>query len=141
MPPQLTTVLAALAIEASPDEYTAVESLLGGSFSALAQIRCGAFANLDATTLVGGEIGDWLAALPIEPHAELRAAWIAHGLGARLDLSALAANIEDLWFPATDDIVCVLDRGGDLLVLVLDHEEHITLSNATPRDSEPGQIR
>ena len=140
MPPQLTTVLAALAIEASPGEYISVESLLGGSFSALAQIRCDAFAKLDATDLTGDEIGDWLAALPIEPHAELRAAWIDHRLGARMDLSTFAANIDDLWFPATDDIVSALDAGGDLLVLVLDHEEHITLSNA-PRESEPGQIQ
>ena len=31
MPPQLTTVLAALAIEASPGGYTAVESLLASA--------------------------------------------------------------------------------------------------------------
>ena len=137
MPPQLTTVLAALAIEASPGGYTAVESLLGGSFSAIAEIRCDCFAKLDATRLTGGEIGEWLAALPIEPHAELRAAWVAHRLGARLDLTTLAANIEDLWFPATDNIVSVLDRGGDLLILVLGHEEHITLSNVPPAKANP----
>lgn len=129
MPPQLTTVLAALAIEASPDEFTAVESLLGGSLSKLAEIRRHPAAKIDASDLTGQEVSDWLSALPVERHAELSAAWIADRLGARMSFETLAANIEDLWFPAMDDIVCALRSGGRLMALVLDHEEFITLSS------------
>jgi hypothetical protein len=37
-------------------------------------------------------------------------------------------NFDDLWFPAMDDVVVLLDSGGALHVLVLDHEERITFS-------------
>jgi hypothetical protein len=39
VPPKLSAVLAALSAEASSGEFTAVERLLGGSFSGLAEIR------------------------------------------------------------------------------------------------------
>ena len=132
MPPQLTTVLAAIAVEASPDEFAAVESLLGGSFSGLAGIRRHPVAEIDAADLTGQEVSDWLAALPVEQDAELNVAWIADRLGARISLETFAANIDDLWFPAMDDIVCVQHAGTRLMVLVLDHEELITLSRVDP---------
>lgn len=131
MPPQLITVLAALAVEASPDDFTAVERLLG-SFSKLAKIRRHPAAEIDASDLTGQEVSGWLSALPIEQHAEVSVAWIADRLGARISFETFAANIEDLWFPAMDDIVCVLHSGGRLMVLVLDHEELITFSSADP---------
>jgi hypothetical protein len=132
MPPQLTTVLAALAVEASPGEFAAVESLLGGSFSGLAEIRRHPVAKVDAADLTGQEVRDWLSALPIEQHTELNVAWIADRLGARISFETFAVNIDDLWFPAMDDIVCVLHSGNRLMVLVLDHEELITLSSVDP---------
>jgi len=132
MPPQLTTVLAALAVKASPDEFTAVENLLGGSFSGLAEIRRNPVAKIDAADLTGQEVRDWLSALPIEQHTELNVAWIADRLGARISFETFAATIDDLWFPAMDDIVCVLHSGSRLMVLVLDHEELITLSSVDP---------
>jgi hypothetical protein len=132
MPPQLTAVLAALAVEASPGEFTAVESLLGGSFSRLAEIRRDPVAKIDAVDLTCQEVRDWLSGLPIEQDAELHVAWIADRLGARMSFEKFAANVDDLWFPAMDDIVSVLDSGGQLMVLVLDHEELITLSRVNP---------
>lgn len=118
-------------VKASPDEFTAVENLLGGSFSGLAEIRRNPIAKIDAADLTGQEVRDWLSALPIEQHAELNA-WIADRLGARITFETLAANIDDLWFPAMDDIVCALNSGSRLMVLVLDHEELITLSSVDP---------
>ncbi len=132
MPPQLTTVLAALAVEASPGEFTAVESLIGGSFSGLADTRRHAVAKINAAELTGQEVRDWLSALPIEQHAELNVAWIADRLGARISFETFTDNIDDLWFPAMDDIVCVLRSGTRLMALVLDHEELITLSGVDP---------
>jgi hypothetical protein len=136
MPPELTAVLAALAVGASPGEFAAVESLLGGSFSGLAEIRRNPVATIDAAGLTSQEISDWLSRLPIGQHAALQVAWIADRLGARLSLETLASNLGDLWFPAMDDVVCVLHSGGNLAVLVLDHEELITFSSVNPPAAE-----
>ena len=135
MPPKLGAVLAALAIEASPGEFAAVESLLGGSFSGLAEIRRNPVAKIDAVDLTSQEVRDWLSGLPIEEHAELQVAWIADRLGARMSFETFAANVDDLWFPAMDDIVSVLHSDGNLIVLVLDHEELITLSSVSYREN------
>jgi hypothetical protein len=134
MPPKLGAVLAALAIEASPGEFAAVESLLGGSFSGLAEIRRNPVAKIDAVDLTSQEVRDWLSGLPIGEHAELHVAWIADRLGARMSFETFAANIDDLWFPAMDDIVSVLHSNSSLMVLVLDHEELITLSSVNYRE-------
>ena len=56
-----------------------------------------------------------------------------------MSFATFAANAGDLWFPAMDDIACVLHSAGQLLVLVLDHEELITLSRpgASPAARHP----
>jgi len=131
-------VLAALAAEASPGEYAAVERLLGGPLSALAGIRRIPVAKIDAAPLTSREIGDRLRELPVRQETEFHVAWAADQLGARMSLETLASNIGDLWFPAMDDIICVLPSGGNLTVLVLDHEELITLSTVTPPAAEGG---
>jgi hypothetical protein len=128
MPPQLSAVLAALGVEASSGEFAAVESLLGGSLSGLAGIRQDPVARIDAVELTGRQIRDRLSGLPIGPGAELHVAWVADRVGARMSFGTFAANADDLWFPALDDVVAVLHSGGQLMVLVLDHEELITLS-------------
>jgi hypothetical protein len=133
MPPKLTAVLAALAVEASPGEFTTVESLLGGSFSGLAEIRRDPVAKINTADLTYQEVRDWLSELPIGQHVELHVAWIADRLGARMSFETFADNVDDLWFPAMDDIVSVLHSGSQLMVLVLDHEELITLSSVNPR--------
>lgn len=133
MPPKLTAVLAALAVEASPAEFAAVESLLGGSFSGLAEIRRVPVAKINTTDLTPQEVRDWLSELPIGQHADLHVAWIADRLGTRMSFETFAANVDDLWFPAMDDIVAVLHSGSQLMVLVLDHEELITLSSVNPQ--------
>jgi hypothetical protein len=134
MPPKLGAVLAALAIEASPGEFAAVERLLGGSFSGLAEIRQNPVAQIDAADLTSQEVRDWLSGLPIEEHAELHVAWIADRLGARMSFETFVANVDDLWFPAMDDIVSVLHSDSSLMVLVLDHEELVTLSSVNYRE-------
>jgi hypothetical protein len=139
MPPKLTTVLAALAVEATPGEFAGVESLLGGSFGRLAEIRRKPIAQVNAVDLTSQEIKSWLSELPIGQYAELRVAWAADRLGARMSFETFTANVDDLWFPAMDDIVCVLHSGSQLMALVLDHEELITLSSMNLRE-DSGQI-
>jgi hypothetical protein len=135
MPPDLTAMLAVLAVEPSPAEFAAVESLLGGSFSGLTEIRRDPIAKINAADLTFQEVRDWLSELPIGQHAELHIAWIADRLGARMSFETFVANVDDLWFPAMDDIVSVLHSGSQLMVLVLDHEELITLSSVNNRSS------
>jgi hypothetical protein len=129
MPPKLISVLAALAVEASQREFAAVESFLGGSFSGLAEIRQDPIAKISAVDLTGEETRDWLSRLPIRQDAELHVAWVADRIGALMSFEKFAANIDDLWFPAMDDVVSVVRSGSNLMVLVLDHEELITLSS------------
>jgi hypothetical protein len=100
--------------------------------SGLSDARGNPAAGIDAADLTSGEVTEWLSELPIGQGAELQVAWIADRLGARMSLETLADNIGDLWFPAMDDIVCVLPGDGSLTVLVLDHEELITLSSVNP---------
>ena len=128
MPPELTAMLAALAAGAGPDEFAVVESLLGGSLSRLAEIRRNPVATVDAAGLTCQEVRDWLGGLPVRPDSELHVAWIAERLGGRMSFEVFTANLDDLWYPAMDDIVAVVRSGGQVMVLVLDHEELITLS-------------
>ncbi|MGW0165957.1 hypothetical protein ACWDWT_12275 [Streptomyces sp. NPDC003343] len=131
MPPSLKSVLASLAIEPSRDECEAVESQLPGSFAALAAIRRESIVEVDASELVPSEISDWLASLPIRSDAVVNVAWIADRLGARMSFATFVENVDDLWFPAMDDVVVLLDSADALDVLVLDHEERFTLSRVT----------
>ena len=135
MPPELTAMLAALAVQAGPGEFTAVQNLLGGTFSRMDEIRCDPVAEINAASLTVQEVQDWLSELPVGAHAELRVAWMAERTGARMSSGAFAAHTGDLWFPAMDDIVAVLHAGSDLMVLVPGHEELITLSIVNPGET------
>jgi len=138
VPPGLTGVLAALAVQGSPGEFAAVESLLGGSLSGLGEIRRDPVARIDAAGLAGQEVRDWLCGLPLGQDSEVQVVWIADRFGARMSFAAFASNVSDLWYPAMDDIVCVLRSGASLAVLVLDHEELITLSSLNRPAAEGG---
>ncbi|MFC1430086.1 hypothetical protein ACEZDB_05365 [Streptacidiphilus sp. N1-3] len=131
MPPSLKSVLASLAIEPSRDECDAVENRLPGAFAGLGAIRRDSVVEVDASELIPSEIGDWLASLPIQRDAVIQVAWIADRLGATMRFATLIDNVDDLWFPAMDDVVALLDSPGALDVLVLDHEERFTLSRVT----------
>jgi hypothetical protein len=134
-------MLAALAVQPGRAEFTAVEALLGGSFAGLAAVRGTAAARIDTAGLSGQQTRDWLAGLPIGPDAEVHVAWAPDRIGARISFGTLTAHIGDLWFPAVDDVVCVLHSGAGLLILVLGHEEVITLSCLDPAGDTGGLRR
>jgi hypothetical protein len=113
-----------------------VANLLGGALLRIAGIRWNLVAELNAASLTCREVRDWLSELPVGQHAELRVAWIADRIGARMSFGTFAAHIDDLWFPAMDDIVAVSHSGSYLMVLVLDHEELITLSTVNPCEDD-----
>ena len=102
MPPELTAVLAALAVQASPGDFGAAERLVGGSFSGLADIRRNPVATIDAAGLTSQEVSDELSGLPIGHDAELHVAWIAERLGARMSFAAFAANAA-MWCVVSGD--------------------------------------
>jgi hypothetical protein len=95
MPPELTGVLAALAVEGNPGEFAVVESLLGGSFSGLGKIRRNPVARIDAAGLAGQGVRDWLCGLPLGQDSKVQVAWIADRLGARMSFGTFASNVSD----------------------------------------------
>ena len=133
MPPELTAVLAGLAVQAGPGEFTAVEQLAGGSFPGPGGLRRDPVAVIDATGLTWQEARDRLSGLPAGQDDSLQVAWIAGRAGARMSFAASAANIGDLWFPAMDDIVAVAASGSPPVIPILDHGELITLSGMVTR--------
>ena len=58
-------------------EFAAVESLLGGSWSALSDVRGNPAASVDAADLTSGEVTEWISGLPVGPGVELHVAWVA----------------------------------------------------------------
>ncbi|WP_370948816.1 hypothetical protein AB5J62_15010 [Amycolatopsis sp. cg5] len=123
MPPRLTSTLSSLGVEADRDTLAAVQAELGGSFAALTEIRSQCTAELDAGELEPAELTDWLLAQI--PESAVRVAWVADGVGATMSFTRFAENVDDLWYPAIDDIVIVDDTHA---VLVLDHEERFTFT-------------
>ena len=124
MPPRLGAVLAELGAGASPGEFSVVESLLGRSWSGLSDVRGDPAASADATDLTSGEVTQWLSGLPVRPGVEIHVASTPDRIGARMSLETFAANIDDLWFPAADDIVCALHSDDNRMVLVLVSQEY-----------------
>ena len=138
MPPNLKDVLAALAVEAGRDEYEAAEGRLGRSIRGLPDIRRESTVELDASDLTPSEVREWLAGLSARPDEDASVVWVADRVGARMPFGVFVGNFDDLWFPAMDDVVVLLDSGQGLDVLVLDHEERITFSHVA--DAEPKNI-
>lgn len=122
------SVLASLAVEPNRYECEAVENQLSGSFAGLAAIRRDSISEIDASELVPSEIREWLGGLPIDRDADIQVAWITDRLGARMSFSTFTDNVDDLWFPAMDDVVVVVNTGGATDILVLDHEERFTFT-------------
>lgn len=129
MPPRLTNVLAALAVEASRGEYQAADDRLGMSLGRLPGIRREPAAEVNGSGLMPSEVRQWLARLPARPDEEAAVVWVADRIGARMTFGTFVSNLDDLWFPAMDDVVVLLDSREALDVLILDHEERITFSH------------
>lgn len=53
------------------------------------------------------------------------AAWPADRVAARIRVALLLQSIDDLWYPAMDDLVVLTDE-PEPTVVVLDHEEQLT---------------
>jgi hypothetical protein len=126
MPPGLITTLNAIGIEPDRERFADVENRLG-SFAALVKIRSRCSAEIDAADLGPSELKDWLLARI--PESEVVIAWVADRVGARMNLTLFADNVDDLWYPSMDDVVIMDDAQG---ILVLGHEERFTFTRLGP---------
>ncbi|MDT3446776.1 hypothetical protein [Pseudofrankia sp. BMG5.37] len=125
MPPGLIFALHSIGVAAGLDEYQEIENLLGGSFQRLSELRSDPDIEHDVSELAGPELGTWLASLPVDRDVDVRVAWLADRIGARMTWSTFVDHVSDLWYPSMDDVVILADANR---LLVLDHEERLTLS-------------
>ncbi|OHV41259.1 hypothetical protein BCD49_06960 [Pseudofrankia sp. EUN1h] len=128
-------MLHSIGVASDPDEYQETERGLGGSFRQLSELRSDPDIERDVSELAGPQLGTWLASLPVGRDVDVRVAWPVDRIGARMTWSTFVDHVSDLWYPSMDDVVILIEANR---LLVLDHEERITLSHLTspPHSSE-----
>lgn len=117
---RVESLLSSLGFIHGRDEYEAALIAVGGTWS-WTQDLSAAEARLNGSDLDSDEIREWLRGL-IPADSSVLVAWPADGMGARMDYAAWVQHFEDLWHPASDDVVLIAPGGG---VLVIDHEEQL----------------
>ncbi|MFC7928631.1 hypothetical protein [Streptomyces cinereoruber] len=127
MPPRLRATLTALGTPPDPAALEEVVRAIGGSWAELDRLRRTASTPVDVSgTTEAGLRSHLTSQLPCSTGA-VKTAWPADGIATRMTTERLVSSIDDLRYPATDDLV-VLHEGADgTSVLVLDHEERLTV--------------
>ncbi|MFI9746713.1 hypothetical protein [Streptomyces sp. NPDC052494] len=128
MPPKLTSTLAALGAENDPDLLVEAMRVIGGSWSELPQVRRSAETTTDVSDMTASALQTCLAAALDDFRSTVVAAWPADRVAARVSAEKLITAIDDLWYPAMDDLVVISAAGDHTTVLVLDHEEQLTIT-------------
>jgi hypothetical protein len=131
MPPNLAAVLGQLGTSAELEVYRDAERRLGPVNSIVEQARARRRAYLDAGDAEPDEVRAWLSGLPIAPDAGVIVLWPFDKQGARMTYGSFVDNYDDLWYPASDDVVVCQEGEDGLGVVVLDHEEEFTFADAT----------
>ncbi|MFB7025345.1 MULTISPECIES: hypothetical protein [unclassified Streptomyces] len=54
-------------------------------------------------------------------------AWPSDRVAVKITGAQLVATIDDLWYPGMDDLVVVCPAGNPTKVVVLDHEEQLSV--------------
>ncbi|MFD5104796.1 hypothetical protein [Streptomyces cinereoruber] len=57
----------------------------------------------------------------------VKTAWPADGIATRMTAERLLSSLDDLWYPAMDVLVVLHEDANGTSVLVLDHEERLTV--------------
>ncbi|MFD8644054.1 hypothetical protein ACFV14_27585 [Streptomyces zaomyceticus] len=125
MPPELVGTLEALGAESSPEMFDEFVRAIGGSLSALARMRRNAEGRTDLSEATVPELRTAVEGRLQGAGESVLAAWPADRVAARLPVALLLQSLDDLWYPAMDDLV-VITHGPELTVVVLDHEEQLT---------------
>lgn len=128
MPPDLSTVLDQLGTSAERDSYDDAERRFGPVHSVVARARAQARVGVDAGDLEPVEVRAWLFDLDVPAEASVVVLWPFDRLGTQMTYRSFVDRYDDLWYPASDDVVVYWDNGDDTSVVVLDHEEEFTFA-------------
>ncbi|MFF5502827.1 hypothetical protein [Streptomyces roseolus] len=127
MPPGLTEKLAAMGLRPDPSTLERVIDLIGGSWCELPRLRSNAHLHMDVSEADDDELRSALSLLLAESSGLLNVAWPTDRVAAEMTVSSLLDSIDDLWYPAMDDLVVLeVSSADDRLMIVLDHEERLT---------------
>ncbi|MFD3991910.1 hypothetical protein [Streptomyces sp. NPDC058583] len=140
MPPKLASTLEALGAESSPEMFDEFVRSIGGSLSDLVRIRHDAEGQTDLSEATVPELRAALEVRLQGAGETVLAAWPADRVAARLHVALLLQSIDDLWYPAMDDLVVVFTDESEVTVVILDHEEQLTRTRirVRPRFLEAG---
>ncbi|MEU2236937.1 hypothetical protein [Streptomyces vietnamensis] len=128
MPPKLTSTLATLGTENDPELLEEALRVIGGSWAELPRVRLSAETTIDVSEMAESALQVCLATFLGDPRSPLIVTWPADRVAARLTSEKLISAIDDLWYPAMDDLVVISTAGDHVTVLVLDHEEELTVT-------------
>ncbi|MFB7278439.1 hypothetical protein ACFCZV_15115 [Streptomyces hydrogenans] len=127
MPPGLTKTLTQMGLRPDPGALERAMELIGGSWGELSRLRSDAHLNMDVSEADGDELRSVLSLWLAESSGVLIVAWPTDRVATEMPVSSLLDSIDDLWYPAMDDLVVLeVSSMGERLVLVLDHEERLT---------------
>lgn len=112
----------------SASECEAVIALFRSEFDSGKWVMCGEAETSDWSS---EEVRKWLMSVGIQ--GDVNVVWIGLHEGIRLDYSKFVEFYDDLWFPASDDVLVVtLDRVASLEI---SHEELFRWAKHTARDA------
>ncbi|MER5306850.1 hypothetical protein ABT034_03480 [Streptomyces sp. NPDC002773] len=131
MPPGLTSTLAAIGVGTDSTLLDEVVRAVGGSWSELNHLRRTADSTVDVSEMTDDEVRAALATQLQDPQTDVTVAWPADRVAAKMTVSQLLTAIDDLWYPAMDDVVIVQAESAGTTVVVLDHEEQLTATRLT----------
>ncbi|MFE6455889.1 hypothetical protein ACFVP0_00260 [Streptomyces cinereoruber] len=127
MPPRLRATLTALGAPPDPAALEEIVRAFGGSWAELDRLRRTAGTPVDVSGATEAELRAHLTyQLPCSTGV-VKTAWPADGIATRMTAERLISSIDDLWYPATDDLVVLHEDADGTSVLVLDHEERLTV--------------
>jgi len=132
MPPGLTKQLTEMGLRSDPLALERVMELIGGSWGELPRLRGDAHLRIDMSEADSDELRSVLTLWLAESSGCLIAAWPNDRVAAEMTVTALLDSIDDLWYPAMDDLIVLeVSATDERLMIVLDHEERLTCTRLT----------
>lgn len=127
MPPGLTEQLTAMGLRPDPLALERVMELIGGSWGELPRLLSAAHLRVEVSEADTDELRSVLSLWLAESSGRVITAWPSDRVAVEMTVASLLDSIDDLWYPAMDDLVVVeVDTTDTRLMIVLDHEERLT---------------
>ncbi|MFC7973697.1 MULTISPECIES: hypothetical protein [Streptomyces] len=127
MPPRLRATLTALGAPPDPTALEEIVRAVGGSWAELDRLRRTAGRPVDVSGTTEAELRAYLSSQLPYSTGVVKTAWPADGITTRMTAERLLSSLDDLWYPAMDDLVVLHEDANGTSVLVLDHEERLTV--------------